>query len=149
MKTNKIMPPTWMLIAMIAMLALHFLMPLVWIISPFWNLTGLVFMGLGLIVSFVADNAFHRARTTVKPFEESAVLVTGGAYRISRNPMYLGMILILIGVAVLLRSLSPFLVILPFAILLERNYIRVEESMLAEKFGAEWEAYKITVDRWL
>jgi protein-S-isoprenylcysteine O-methyltransferase Ste14 len=67
----------------------------------------------------------------------------------SRNPMYLGMVLILTGIALLLRSLSPFLVILPFAILLERSFIRVEEGMLARKFGPKWEAYKAKTRRWL
>lgn len=149
MKTNKIMPPTWMLIAMFTILVLHFLNPLTWIIPKSWNLTGLVLVGSGLIMNFIADNAFHQARTTVKPFDESTMLVTGGVYEISRNPMYLGMLLILMGIAVLLRSLSPFLVIPAFAILLERGYIRVEERMLAEKFGKAWKAYKAQTRRWL
>ena len=63
--------------------------------------------------------------------------------------MYLGMVLILIGIGVLLKSLSPFLVITLFAILIDRIYIRVEEQMLAETFGAKWQAYKAKTRRWL
>src|SRR5574342_30543 len=142
MKLRKIMPPTWMLLALMIMLALHFLLPMAWIIPPFWNLAGLILIGLGLILSLVAENTFRQARTTVRPFEESTVLVTEGFFRISRNPMYLGIVLILLGVALLLRSLSPFLIIVPFVILLDRGFIRLEERMLAAKFGPIWEAYK-------
>ena len=63
--------------------------------------------------------------------------------------MYLGMILILTGIAVLLRSLSPFLIVPLFAILIDRTYVRVEEQMLAEKFGTIWDAYKAKTRRWL
>jgi protein-S-isoprenylcysteine O-methyltransferase Ste14 len=101
------------------------------------------------MLNLVGDKTFHRVRTTIRPFEESAVLVTDGLFRMSRNPMYLGMVLILTGIALLLRSFSPFLVILPFAVLIDRTYIQVEERMLAEKFGLEWEAYKKKTQRWL
>ena len=63
--------------------------------------------------------------------------------------MYLGMVLTLIGIAVLLRTLSPLLVVIPFAILIDQIYIRVEERMLAEKFGAKWQTYKTKTRRWL
>ena len=63
--------------------------------------------------------------------------------------MYMGMILILTGIAILLRSFSPYLVIIAFVILIDRNYIRAEEYMLAEKFGEKWESYKATTRRWI
>ena len=149
MKTKKIMPPTWLLVAMIAMLALHFLMPLAWIIPPFWNLTGLILIASGLILNLSADKAFHTVRTTVKPFEESSSLVTNGVFRISRNPMYLGFVLILTGIAILLRTLSPYLVIFAFVAVIDMTFVRVEERMLAEKFGASWKHYQSATKRWL
>ena len=63
--------------------------------------------------------------------------------------MYLGFVLILAGIAVLLRSLSPYLVVFAFAILIDRNYVKAEELMLAEQFGTVWEAYKSKTRRWL
>lgn len=149
MKLTKIMPPTWMLIAIIAMLILNFLLPLGWIIPPLWNIIGLVFLVSGMILNLVADRAFQRVGTTVKPYQESSSLVTDGVFQMSRNPMYLGMGLILTGIAVILRSVSPFLVIIPFAIVIDRIYIRVEERMLAEKFGPSWNVYKAKTRRWL
>ncbi len=149
MKTAKIMPPTWVLIAMFTMLALHFLMPLAWIIPPFWNLTGLILIASGLILNLSADKAFHQVHTTVKPFEESSSLVTNGVFRISRNPMYLGFALILTGIAILLRTLSPYLVVFASVAFIDKTFVRVEEQMLAEKFGASWKQYQLTTRRWL
>ena len=149
MKPSKIMPPTWLLIAIITMLILSLVFPVAWIVPPKWNLIGLVFLASGIGLNLIADNSFKQAETTVKPYQESSHLVTTGAFQISRNPMYLGMVLILAGIALLLRSLSPFVVILPFAILIDRTYIRIEERMLAERFGASWEAYRARTRRWL
>ena len=149
MKSTKIMPPTWMLIAIVAMLILNFLVPVAKIVPPLWNLIGLVFLGSGLILNLIADKAFHQIGTTVKPFQESSGLVTDGVFQISRNPMYLGMVMILMGIAMIMRSLSPFLITILFAILIDRTYIRAEEQMLAETFGTKWQAYKEKTRRWL
>ncbi len=149
MKTKKIMPPTWLLAAILAMLILHFLAPAGWVVPQPWNLTGLIFLIAGIVLNVIADKVFHQAYTTVKPFEESTVLITNGVFQLSRNPMYLGFVLILAGIAVLLRTLSPYVVILAFIVLIDTNYVRVEEQMLAEKFGASWETYKSRTRRWL
>jgi len=149
MKARKTLPPTYLLISIAAIIALHFLFPVLIIIPSLWNLLGIIPLALGVFLNLSADNAFHRANTTVRPFEESSALITRGVFRISRNPMYLGMVLILPGVAVLVGSLTPYVVVLAFAILMDRMFIKVEERMLAEKFGAEWEAYKRSTRRWL
>ena len=149
MQAKKTMPTTYLLISIVVMTVLHSLFPAVRIIPPLWNLLGLVPLALGVIINLVADKAFHKANTTVKPFEESSALITQGVFRASRNPMYLGFVLILIGIAVLMRSLTPYVVVLAFAILIDRMYITVEERMLAEKFGAEWEKYRQSTRRWL
>ena len=149
MKFTKVMPPTWMLIAIIIMLISNFIFPVVQVVPPLGNLIGLVLLASVILLNLITDNAFKRVGTTVKPYQESSSLVTSGVFQISRNPMYLGMVLTLLGIAVLLRSLTPLFVIIPFAILIDRTYIRVEEQMLAEKFGAKWQAYKIKTRRWL
>ena len=143
------MPTTYLLIAIVVLIALHFLFPGIRIIPPLWNLLGVIPLTLGVTINLVTDKAFHKAHTTVKPFEESSVLITNSAFRISRNPMYLGFVLILIGIAFLVGTLTPYVVVLAFAILMDRMYIIVEERMLAAKFGAEWEEYKQRTRRWL
>jgi len=149
MQAQKTMPTTYLLISIVVMTALHFLFPAMRIVPPLWNLLGLVPLALGVTINLVADKAFHQANTTVKPFEESSALITHDVFRVSRNPMYLGFVLILIGIAVLMRSLTPYAVVPAFAILMDRMYITVEEGMLAEKFGAEWEKYRQSTRRWL
>ena len=149
MKGKNVMPTTYLLIAIVVMVAIHFSFPMARIIPPLWNLLGMIPLALGVVVNLIADQAFHKANTTVKPFKESTALITEGAFRISRNPMYLGFVLVLIGIAVLMRSLTPYVIVLVFAILMDRMYIREEERMLAEEFGTAWEQYKRNVRRWL
>jgi len=149
MKTKPIMPITYLLIAMLAMVAVHFIFPMVMIIPSPWNLLGIIPLVSGIAANLIADRAFHDANTTVKPFEESTGLVTDGIFKITRNPMYLGFVLILIGITVLLRSLSPYIIIIVFVILIQIMFITVEERMLAEKFGAAWQQYKRSTRRWL
>jgi protein-S-isoprenylcysteine O-methyltransferase Ste14 len=149
MKHNRILPPTYLLGAMVAMILVHFAFPLVRFIPTLWNLLGLIPLCLGVALNLVADRAFKVVQTTVKPFEESSVLVTDGAFRISRNPMYLGYLLILLGLGLLVRSLGPLIVIPIFAVLMDRIFIRVEERMLETHFGEAWVAYKARVRRWI
>jgi protein-S-isoprenylcysteine O-methyltransferase Ste14 len=143
------MPPTWMLIAIMAMLILNFLLPVAWIVPPLWNLLGLIFLISGVMMNLIGDKAFKQARTTIKPFEESSSLVTNGVFQISRNPMYLGFVLILTGIAILLRTLSPYLVIFVFVAVIDKTFVRVEERMLVEKFGVSWKQYQSKTRRWL
>jgi protein-S-isoprenylcysteine O-methyltransferase Ste14 len=146
---KKLLPPTYLLIAILLMIALHFLLPLYRIILMPWNLTGFVPLLLGIVINLYADKALHLANTTVKPFEESNTLVTKGVYSFSRHPMYLGFVLILIGVGILLGSLTSWITIPIFVVLMEVVFIRVEEHMLEEEFGQAWLAYKKKVRRWI
>ena len=118
------------------------------IIYP-WNTTGILPLLLGMALNLSADRAFKRNATTVKPFEISKVLITSGTFKYTRNPMYLGMVLILTGVALLLGTLSPIIIIPLFAIAMDRIFIVVEEKMLDQRFGDEWRHYKTNVRRWI
>ena len=117
---------------------------------PFpWNLIGILPLGFGVLLNLIADKAFSRNNTTVKPFEESTALITDGVFRFSRHPMYLGMVLMLFGLAILLGKLSPLLVLPVYVILMESVFIRTEEKMLEEMFGDSWTNYKQKVRRWI
>ena len=148
-KTKHILPTTYLLIALFAILVLHFIFPLIKFIPFPWNLVGLIPLIIGVLINILADGALHKAGTTVKPFQESNALVTDSVYGISRHPIYLGFVLLLIGVAILLSSLSPWIIIPIFIILMERLFIHIEERMLEEKFGANWITYKRKVRRWI
>jgi protein-S-isoprenylcysteine O-methyltransferase Ste14 len=149
MKTTKLLPPTYLLIAVFAMIVLHFGFPGAVIIPPLWKLLGIVFIAVGITINIIADGKFHEVKTTVKPFAESSALVTSGMYGFTRNPMYLGFVLTLVGVAMLLGTLTPFAVVILFWIVMEKLFIEVEEKMLEAKFGSQWLKYKTSVRRWL
>ncbi len=100
-------------------------------------------------MNVVADREFKRHQTTVKPFEPSSSLITTFPFSISRNPMYLGLSAMLLGIALLLGSVTALLPAAAFAVLMDRRFIRVEERMLAERFGDEWLHYRTRVRRWL
>ena len=149
MKERKVLPPTYLFVAIVIMVVLHFLLPGVKIVAYHWNLLGVVPLVLGIVMNLIADRAFKKVGTTVKPYEESTTLITEGVFRVSRHPMYVGFVLILLGIAILGGSLTPYIVILIFAILMDVVFIRVEEKMLEETFGETWMEYKKKVRRWI
>ncbi len=149
MLIRKIMPTTLLLISILIMLALHFLLPVTKIIPPLWNLLGLLPIVIGIYINLWTDRAFQQAKTTVKPYEAPSTLIVHGLFQVTRNPMYLGFVIILLGVALLLRTLSPWVVIPIYALLLNNIYIPQEEQMMAEKFGQLWDGYKKYVRRWI
>jgi len=149
-KSNStILPPTYLLVGMLMMLGLHYLFPITqWVPKP-WILLGFVPLGFGIGLNIIADRMFSQARTTVNSLGEPSVMISEGVFSMSRNPMYLGMALVLLGVAVLLGSLSPLLIIPIFVWLITIKFIKFEENMLAEKFGARWLEYARRVRRWI
>ncbi|MCB0745645.1 MAG: isoprenylcysteine carboxylmethyltransferase family protein, partial [Ignavibacteriae bacterium] len=86
---------------------------------------------------------------TVKPGEESEALITDGVFSISRNPMYVGMAFILLGIAILLGSVSTFFIIPIFVYIINKKFVIIEEKMLAEKFGRKWISYKEKTRSWI
>lgn len=106
-------------------------------------------IGAGFSISGVL--AFRRAKTTVNPLhpEQAAALVRFGIYRITRNPMYVGLLLILLAWAVFLSSAWALFGPLAFMLYITRFQILPEERVLSGKFGADYAAYRASVRRWL
>ena len=146
---KKTLPPVYFFGAIIVEVLLHFLLPLHQLLVFPWRLLGLVFLVIGLVLNALAAQKFKKHETTVKPFEESRALVTGGVFNISRNPMYLGMSLILFGLGVLLGSASPFAVVPVFIVLLDRIFIVQEEQRLEATFGDQFRQYRKKVRKWI
>jgi protein-S-isoprenylcysteine O-methyltransferase Ste14 len=149
MEKKRALPPTYLFIAIVVMILLHYLFPVAHIVAYPWRLLGGVPLLLGIALNLMADKAFKINYTTVKPFEESTVLITTGAFRVSRHPMYLGMVFILTGIGILMGTLMPFLVIPVFVLLLDMMFVRIEERMLADIFGENWQEYQAKVRRWI
>jgi protein-S-isoprenylcysteine O-methyltransferase Ste14 len=149
MQPGKLLPPTYFYIAVVLILVLHFLLPVAQVLHSPWRYLGIIPLILGSTLNILADQAFKRHETTVKPFEESTYLVTDGVFRLSRNPMYLGFVLLLAGIAILLGSATPWIGVVVFPFLMENRFIRTEEAMLGARFGDSWLEYKRRVRRWL
>ena len=149
MPTRPILPPAYFLASLALMAGLAFALPIAVIAAWPWRAAGLIPIAAGVGLNLAADRAFKARGTTVKPFEPSSALVTDGVFRLSRNPMYLGMVLVLVGIALALGSLSPLLVCFGFAAVIETRFIRVEERMLAETFADAWTSYSAKTRRWI
>ncbi len=142
-------PPVYFLIALIIQAWPARIWPLANLLPEPYTYGGAILIAIGVAIAISASRMFDRLGTTVKPFEESAHLATAGLYRVTRNPMYLGMVFVLAGVALLLSSLTALLLVPPFMLLLFWRFIRVEEQMLEERFGDEYRELKARVRRWI
>ena len=119
-----------------------------------WPMPGLPVAGWALVAAGLAllgaaAMQFARARTTIVPHEQPSALVTGGVYRFSRNPIYLGDAVILTGLC-LVWGAWPSLVLVPvFAVVITLRFIRPEEARLQARFGPAFQAWAARVRRWV
>lgn len=145
----RIIPPVWLLLTMVLMYLADRFVPLAEVIHHPFSLAGLAPVLAGALLAAVAANEFRKAETTVRPFRESSALVISGPFRFTRNPMYLGMLISLCGIAMLLGSLSAWLPVPAFAWLIQTRFVLREEQIMSEKFGDDYEKYRQRVRRWI
>ena len=146
---RRLIPPVYFFLALLAMAALHWALPIARVIPlPVSYLGGLLIIA-GLWLLGHAFRGFTKAGTPIVPFERSTALVTSGSYRLTRNPMYVGMVIILCGLAMLLGTAGPWLPIPFFVWIIRANFILGEERFLEELLGQQYLAYKSRVRRWL
>ncbi|KQC04230.1 MAG: hypothetical protein APR53_00170 [Methanoculleus sp. SDB] len=127
----------------------HCLIPVMIVIAPPYSYTGAVVMLAGLGFMMWAARVFCKAGTGFRLREGGSVLVTSGPFRYSRNPMYLGMLIWLIGFAVFLGSLVVFVFPVLFFLLSEFLLIPREERRMEQIFGERFTGYGRRVRRWL
>jgi protein-S-isoprenylcysteine O-methyltransferase Ste14 len=121
-----------------------FKLPARTLVSVSVAVAGMVITGLGVA-------SFRRAKTTVNPMKpaSSSTLVVSGIYKITRNPMYLGFLLGLIGWAMFLSNALAFVLLPAFVVYMNRFQIEPEEKALGVLFGKQFVAYSSRVRRWL
>jgi protein-S-isoprenylcysteine O-methyltransferase Ste14 len=124
--------------------AFGFEFPLRGLLSVSVAVAGAIVSGLGIV-------SFRQARTTVNPMKPDAAssLVVSGVYRLTRNPMYLGFLLILLGWAIFLSNVLAFLFLPAFVFYINHFQIEPEEKALRSLFGPQFAAYITRVRRWL
>lgn len=142
------LPPVLLLVFLILMVVTHLAWP-VFRIAAGWRWLGVGFLAAGVLINFWADREFRRAGTAVKPTEPSTSLVLRGPFSFSRNPMYLGLVAILVGAALMLGSALPWLFVPVFIWLVTSRFIVPEERKMQREFGQHYIDYKDQVRRWL
>ena len=149
MNLPKVLPPVWFLLSIILMVGLHFWLPIKRLFFPPITYLGIVAIAIGIVTILFCAYLFRQNNTAIVPFQESSYLITQGIFSFSRNPIYLGMIITLMGVWLYLGSLTPVFIVPVFAWLIQKLFIKEEERMLEVKFGEEYREYQATVRRWI
>jgi protein-S-isoprenylcysteine O-methyltransferase Ste14 len=145
----RIPPPLWLAASVAMVWLIQRFLPQGNIIPDGLRVLGFFQIGLGMLLAFDVAFRFFRAKTPVHPFEQAKELVTDGMLRFSRNPIYLGLALILFGCALLWGTVIGLLVLPLFIWALTTFVIVDEEAMLEAEFGEAYRDYKSRVRRWL
>lgn len=148
---TKIPPPVVTIALAVLMWSAARQLPALTFRAPLGGELGVVVALAGLGLEVVALVTFSRACTTVNPLHpaQATSLVTRGVYRFTRNPIYVGDLLVLLGWAVYLGNLAALILTPLFAAYIDRFQIQPEERILAEKFGPSYDDYRARVRRWI
>jgi protein-S-isoprenylcysteine O-methyltransferase Ste14 len=126
------------------------------VLEHLWPIEGVAHRGAGyalflagIVLMILAVQALRRAGTHVQPHKPSTAIVDTGPYRYSRNPIYVGMAAMLVGVGLAIGSAWTILMVVPFLAILRTGVIAREERYLSAKFGARYEGYRGRVRRWI
>ena len=136
---TRLLPPVIVMIAM----------PLMWLLDKYWPVVswpgtqaiGAFFLAVSFAGTVYCAWLFHRHKTAIKPFEQASFLILAWPYTLTRNPVYLLMIIFLAGWALYLASLTPFLIIPLFAGWIHYRFVLREEVMLKNQFQQDYLNY--------
>ncbi len=143
-------PAAIQLSSVLAGVMLHSLWPaeiplaakLAWIAVP-------LFMGVAVAIVALSFREFAKAKTSLRPDRGAHALIRTGPFRYSRNPLYVAVILLIVGIGVWVNSLWILVMLIPLFLVMSRAVIAREESYLEHKFGQEYLEYRASVRRWL
>ena len=139
-------PPVILLASIFLQIILLFSFPISVDLS---SLLGLILILSGISLVLVSFRFMRKMKTTFIPDGTPEVLISSGPFKFSRNPIYLGMLTILVGVAFLMSSLSAIIIAFVFGIIINFTWIAHEEKKLHELFSEDWENYSSKVRRWI
>jgi protein-S-isoprenylcysteine O-methyltransferase Ste14 len=147
---NRIPPPVVLLITLLLIKFISRYESFIPLPSEFAELVGIVVTLIGFLVIVSGVLSFRKARTTVNPLKPDSAshLVKNGIFRYSRNPMYLGMALILLAASIYVKSVLALLLTLGFVIFISRFQILPEERAMRRLFSKEYDQYCMEVRRW-
>jgi len=144
-------PPIWDALFMLGMVGVHRAVPLATYGFPGQTTLALLVAATGAGVALLGAVRFRRHQTSINPLTptKATYLVTGGVFALTRNPMYVGMLLLLVALGVYLGSLSPWIFPPLFVLWLTLVQIKPEEAAMARLFGEAWVEYRAKTPRWL
>lgn len=142
-------PPVIYLIGLLLGFSLHYFYPMKFLPAAISVWFGVVLILVSIPIALSAVLAFRRAGTSPDVRKATTAISTDGIYRWSRNPMYLSLAVLYLGIAGWVNSLWMLLLLVPVLIVVDRGVIKREERYLQKKFGDEYLRYKSQVRRWV
>ena len=142
-------PPTIYSAAIVVALLLHFMAPLPITPAPVRLWIGLIVLALGGVLMYFAQGEFRNCETSEDTNVATTTIVTGGPYRFSRNPMYVSLTLMLLGIGLTANVWWILVMVVPVLVVMHVGVIFREERYLEQKFGQVYRDYRVSVRRWL
>ena len=146
---SRLYPPHYLLLSILSIVGIDSLLQVPIVSSAIALVGGLLFLLSGIVLAASAARLFSKAKTGIVPFSESTKLVVSGAYRFTRNPMYLGMFFCLIGVTLPVNNVLGLLVLLLFFFIIRQKFVLKEEVQMQETFGDDYAQFKARIRRWI
>lgn len=145
----ELLPPTYWFGCALLMITIHVFFPLVQWFEPRLTCAGLALIAAAGMLGGWAAWTFRRHGTPIHPFEPVRCLVTDGPYRYSRNPMYLSLLIMLLGLLLVLGSITPVVAVIAFETIISTRFIEPEERVLEDRYGDAFRRYRSMVRRWI
>lgn len=145
----RIPPPIYLVLAIVAMILLNSFAPIGhWLSNP-WRWLGILIIVFAVSLGAGSAMYFRKLGTNLRPGMRAQVLVTTGPFQFTRNPMYVALTTVLVGVAIILGSYSPLLVIPVFFFIIHTQFVLREEKWMEDWFGPTYLEYKKKTPRWV
>jgi protein-S-isoprenylcysteine O-methyltransferase Ste14 len=141
-------PPTYFFLSLVVIITMYFVLPQYNLISFPYNLVGIVLVMKGISLAGKSRNLF-KLNNTPHTFDEPQKLVSAGIYAKTRNPMYAGMLLFIVGIALCFQNILGFLAPLMFFLVVNTIFIPFEEKRMKKIFGDSYTKYRQKVRRWI
>lgn len=143
-----LIPPVFILVCLALMVLFYYIFPDFNIISFPFNMIGILVAIAGFVIMNKARDLFMKHSTSFM-YDKSSHLITDGIFSKTRNPMYIGMFLMVLGIGICFMNLFSILIAFVFLLLIHFISIPIEEKMMYDTFGQEFLDYKRDVPRWL
>lgn len=142
-------PPIIYFVGLLLGLLIHNLYPVEFLLESVSGWFGILLILMSILIGLFSVLAFKRAETSPDVRKPTTALVTNGMYRLSRNPMYVSLVIVYLGIACWINSIWILLFLIPVLVVVNRGIIKREEHYLEKKFGDEYLQYKSEVRRWI